>query len=199
MPLQQIQNVPDALALLDQDPCCTGEARADAERWRLKHLAGRIDSLQRSNRTVRCLALGCGHLCEAELSEAVRERKAMIFAVDQDSRSLRVVSKNCAHLDVDPIRASVRDILTGKAKFGHIDLAYTAGLYDGLPKSVARSLTAKLFSMLDTGGIVIVPMIGSRHELIELGADVPKDEIASQRYYEDPFRVIGYLELVRKS
>jgi hypothetical protein len=169
-----------------------GDRGAEAVRWRLKHLAGRIDSLQRSNRTVRCLSLACGHLREAELSEAVRQRNAMIFAVDQDPRRLREVSKHCAHLDVDPICASVRDILNGSAKFGHIDLAYTAGLYDYLSKPVAKSLTAKLFSMLDSGGILIVNrVVRSRHEIIELSADIPTNEIASQRYYEDPYGVVG--------
>ncbi len=209
MPLQQFKDLlddrepPAGTMAPGQEPLDSPVSPPDAKAvwWRLKHLAGRIDSLQRSNRTLRCLSLACGQLREAELSEAVQQRNAMIFAVDQDPRSLREVAKNCANLDVDPICASVRDILSGHAKFGHIDLAYTAGLYDCLSKPVARSLTAKLFSMLETGGVVIVPkcLNGSRHDIIELGADVPKDEIASQRYYEDPFGVIGYLELVRKA
>lgn len=188
---------------------------ADAVQWRLAHLAGRIDSLQRSNRTVRCLSLACGHLHEAELSEAVRQRDATIFAVDRDSRTLREVSKRCSQFDVDPICASVHDVLNGDVRFGHLDLAYAAGLYDFLSTPVATALTAKLFSMLDTGGIVIVPnfldrnpvrrcmesitdgklLVRSREEIIELAASVPKHEIASQRYYEDPYAVVAYLEL----
>ena len=58
--------------------------RTEAVQWQQKHLAGRIDSLQRTNRTVRCLSLGCGQLLEAELSEAILQRNAMIFAVDPD-------------------------------------------------------------------------------------------------------------------
>ena len=112
---------------------------ADALRWRLEHLAGRIDSLQRSNRTVRCLALACGQLREAEQSEAVRQRSATIFAVDHDPRTLREVSKRCAQFDVDPICASVRDVLNGEAKFGHLDLAYATGLYDFLSKPVNKA------------------------------------------------------------
>ena len=81
--------------------------------------------------------------------------------------------------------------------------------------SVATALTAKLFSMLDTGGIVIVPnfldrnparrcmesftdgklLMRSREEIIRLAASVPKHEIASQRYYEDPYGVVAYVEL----
>jgi len=188
---------------------------ADAVRWRLQHVAGRIDSLQRLNRTVRCLSLACGHLREAALSEAVRHRKAMIFAVDRDPRSLRVVSKKCSQFDVDTICASLLDILNGNARFAHLDLAYAAGLFDYLSKPAAIALTAKLFSMLDFGGVVIVPnflsrnpvrgymesfmdwnlIVRSREEILELGSAVPQDGTCARRYYEDPFGVIGYLEL----
>ncbi|MES1263804.1 MAG: hypothetical protein ABUL69_05570 [Peristeroidobacter soli] len=216
MPLQQTKNLLDAHAqrILSGDAFDAGNSLSasmfvrmgveespphpEAARWQLKHLAGRIDSLQRSNRTVRCLSLACGHLQEAEQSEAILQRNAMIFAVDQDPRNLRVVSKNCAHLDVDPICASPLDLLNGHVRFGHLDLAYAAELFDHLSQAVATALTAKLFSMLDSGGVVIVPSVltvRSRLEIIELASAVPKSDIASQRYYEDPFGAIGYLEL----
>lgn len=197
--------------------CTIASPGAEAVRWRMKHLAGRIDSLQRSHGMVRCLSLACGHLREAEHSEAIRQRKATIFAVDQDPRSLRVVSKNCSHLDVEPICTTLREVLNGNASFAHLQLAYAAGLYDYLSKPVATALTAKLFSMLDAGGVVIVPnflnrnpvrgymesfmdwnlVVRSREEIEELAAAIPGDEIAARHYYEDPFGVVGYLEITR--
>ena len=197
--------------------CTVASPGAEAVRWRMKHLAARIDSLQRLGGPVRCLSLACGHLREAEHSEAIQQRKATIFAVDQDPRSVQVVTERCAHLDVDPICATLRDVLKGNASFAHLQLAYAAGLFDYLSKPLATALTAKLFSMLDGGGIVIVPnflkrnpvrgymesfmdwtlVVRSREEIVGLATAIPADEIASRRYYEDPFGVVGYLEITR--
>ena len=217
MPLQQTKNLLDAHAqrILSGDAFDAENSMSasmfdlrmgveesphltEAVQWQQKHLASRIDSLRRTNRTVRCLSLGCGHLLEAELSEAILQRNAMIFAVDPDPRNLCVVSKNYAHCDVDPICASPMDVLNGTVRFGHLDLAYAAGFPDSLSQVMATAFTAKLFSMLDTGGVVIVPSalkVRSRPEIFAFASEVPKSDIASQRYYQDPFGVIGYLEL----
>lgn len=197
--------------------CTVVSPGGEAVRWRAKHLAERIDSLSASGAEGSCLSVACGHLREVEYSESIRRKKATIIALDQDPQSLAIVTRDYSHLNVEPVLATVRDVIKGKCSFNGLRLAYAAGLYDYLPKTVALALTARLFTMLEPGGSVVVPnflernpvrgymesfmdwylILRSREEITDLAASIPQDQIASQRYYEDPFGVVGYLEITK--
>ena len=109
--------------------------------------------------------------------------------------------------------------MKGRLSLTNLHLAYAAGLYDYLAEPIATSLSAKLFSMLAPKGKLIVPnflttnhgrgymesfmdwhlIVRSQVQIEQLAAAIPREEIAEQRYFEDPFGVVGYLEIVKRS
>ena len=210
---------PEETTLLGREifNCTVASPGADAVRWRARHFAQRIDDLNRAGNVPRCLSLACGHLREAEFSEAIRSNQASIVAVDQDPQSLSTVSTSYGAMHVDAQLCNVRDVIKGKATFGDLHLAYAAGLYDYLPQSAATALTARLFSMLVPGGSVVVPNflhtnpvrgymesfmdwflnVRTPEEIHQLGTAISDAQVAAKRYYEDPFGVVGYLEITK--
>lgn len=197
--------------------CTVASPGGEAVRWRARHFADRVDRLSSDSGGVRCLSLACGHLREAEYSQAIKTRRVHVIAADQDSESLSTVRAAYGAYSVETLHCSVRDVLKGGISFDDVHLAYAAGLYDYLPQKEATALTARLFSMLSPGGSVVVPnflvrnpvrgymesfmdwylVVRTPEELHELGNGIPETQIASRRYYEDPFGVVGYLEITK--
>ncbi len=125
-------------------------------RERRSILASLIDRVARERTHPRVLALACGHLREAEQSEAVQSGAIdEIIAVDQDQRSLDVVNQELIEKRVRAVRASVRRFLIDPTAFGSFDLIYAAGLYDYLDDAVAQQLTAAMFSALKPEGTLL--------------------------------------------
>ncbi len=142
-----------------------------------------------------------------------------MHAIDQDIESLGLVSSDYGHLKVQPQVGSLRHVLRGRISVPPVHVAYAAGLYDYLEDRIAIALTARLFSMLAPGGKVIVPnflttnhargymesfmdwhlIVRDQRQIEGLAAAIPESEIAEQRYFEDPFGVVGYLEIVKRS
>ncbi|MGQ0696986.1 MAG: methyltransferase type 12 [Panacagrimonas sp.] len=196
----------------------SGSPAGDGVLWRMKMLAREIDHAAARFGSARVLSPACGHLREAAESKALAEGMVeKLFAVDQDVESLDVASRDYGQLPIDVQAGSVRGVLNGDVRFDALHLAYAAGLYDYLAEPIAQALTARLFGMLAPGGKLIVPnflttnhargymetfmdwhlIVRDRVQIERLGHGVPRDEIASSRYFEDPFGVVGYLELVR--
>jgi len=181
-------------------------------------LAGLIDRVAEERPAPRILSVACGHLREAQRSEAVRAGAISEFvALDQDPLSLALVEREQAHRNVRPVRGSVRRLLGGAKSFGSFDLVYAAGLYDYLEVPTARALTRSLFTTLRPGGTLVVanfapnlPDIGymeaimewrllyrDEREVEQFAADIPVADIASKELFRDEPGNVVYLALRR--
>jgi extracellular factor (EF) 3-hydroxypalmitic acid methyl ester biosynthesis protein len=126
-------------------------------RERRSILATLIDQVAADRPRPRILSLACGHLREAQRSEAVQRRDIEEFvAVDQDTESLAVVDREQRAFNVKPVHMSVRRFLAGPTALGSFDLVYAAGLFDYLAEGVAVGLTRAMFAALRPGGTVVV-------------------------------------------
>jgi extracellular factor (EF) 3-hydroxypalmitic acid methyl ester biosynthesis protein len=133
-----------------QPACLSVQARREV-------LAQWIDSIAQERRKPRMMSIACGHLREAQRSEAVREGKIEEFvALDQDARSLAVVDREQRQHNVTTVASSFRRLLVDRQTWGTFDFMYAAGLYDYLPELAAQRLTASMFRMLRPGGLLLV-------------------------------------------
>ncbi|MGQ0696980.1 MAG: class I SAM-dependent methyltransferase [Panacagrimonas sp.] len=196
----------------------TGSLAAEGVRWRAGFLAREMDEAADRFGSIRMFALAAGHLRELRHSRAFAEgRIGQIVAMDQDAESLAVVASEYEDSSVITQLGSVRGILKGEVNLHGFHLAYAAGLYDYLPEAQAQALTARLFDTLAPGGKLIVPnflasnhgrgymesfmdwhlIVRDREQIERLGDGVQRDGVASSRYFEGPFGVVGYLELTK--
>ncbi|WP_257455464.1 class I SAM-dependent methyltransferase [Archangium lipolyticum] len=191
-------------------------------RGRRDLLARRINDLAEEVPDARVLSLACGHLREAHLSQAVRERRLGRFlAVDQDPKSLAVVQRELVPLGIEAVPGSVKAVLRGQLAFSDLDFIYAAGLYDYLPQPIAIRLTRTLFSMLRPGGKLLLAnyidatfdsgckaymeafmdwwlIYREEHEVREWLQDIPRSELATHRLFRDDVGNLIYLEAVRR-
>lgn len=134
----------------------SGAPAARALRRRKEILATMIDKVAASGPT-HILTLGCGHLREAELSEAVQQRRVGRFlAVDRDPDSLRVVREKFGPLGVETSLSTVNELIEGADQLGRFDLVYAAGPYDHLNRWMATRLTEALFRTTRPQGLLLV-------------------------------------------
>ncbi|KFE62686.1 SAM-dependent methyltransferase [Hyalangium minutum] len=181
-------------------------------------LAREIDTVAAQVHRPRILSVACGHLREAELSHAVKEHHVGDFiAFDQDPMSLAEVARQHPETAIRPVCGSVRALLTGRTVFGHLDLAYSAGLYDYLSDNTARRLTQLLFNMLNAGGRLLVanfatcPEAGyleafmdwwliyrDEDQMQALTLDIDPMQLAAVRMFRDSEQNVIYLELTRR-
>lgn len=192
---------------------------AAAVRARRRMVCEKLNALAARRPGLHVLSLACGHLREAERCEAVRSgRVGRFVAVDQDDASLAVVARELAPLGVEPVAASVRDLLRGRVELGTFDFVYSAGLYDYLPMPTAQELTRRLFDMLNPGGHLLLanflPGISSagymeaymdwwllyrtKAELLQLTDRVPECELATTALYVEESQNVGFVELERR-
>ena len=130
-----------------------------AVRYRRQVLARLVDEA-----AARCgdgeasvVSIACGHLREADLSQAVQARKLKAFlAFDQDVDSLSVVDTDYSMLGVETRHGSVRQIIGERLRLPKCDLIYAAGLYDYLDDTVAMRLLQIMVEALNPGGRVLV-------------------------------------------
>ena len=105
------------------------------------------------------LILACGHFREAESVMRCSTLQGLkITCLDQDPESCALVQTlwddaGLGHR-ITVINKSVREVAKIERKF---DLIYAAGLYDYLPLQAAQRLNAKLLSLVQPGGRIIVP------------------------------------------
>jgi hypothetical protein len=186
---------------------------ARAVRYRRQLIAGLIDRVA-DRQEARVLAVAAGHLREVECSSAVQHGTLREFvAFDQDEASLAVVSRDYAHLGIQTMAGSVRQILSGKARLGQYDLVYAAGLFDYLSGPIATALTCSLFDMMRPGGLMLIPnfstgvrdvgymeafmdwhLIYRNHsEMRALAAALPRSAVADCQVFDDHDDAITYL------
>jgi SAM-dependent methyltransferase len=196
-----------------------GQPSAQSVRERRELLARKIDTVAQETPDARILSVACGHLREAPLSAAVRERRlGQFLALDQDPRSLAVVEQELASHGIQVVPGSVRTLLKGETRFTGLDFIYAAGLYDYLPQPVALQLTRVLFSMLRSGGRLLVAnytdgaqdagymeafmdwwlLYREQSEVEAWLQDVPRRELSGYHFQWDSLRNVLYLEAVRR-
>jgi len=130
---------------------------AKAVRHRKKILAHKIDGTALRKNDAAVLSVACGHLREAELSEALQENKLKRFvALDQDKESLREIEASYNFDKLEVVHGSVRDLLKPKYDIGEFDFIYSAGLYDYLNDKTVKLLTRSLFKRLKKGGKLLI-------------------------------------------
>lgn len=135
----------------------SGAPAARALRRRKEILATMIDRVSGPGRSSHIMTLGCGHLREAEMSEAVKERRVHRFlAVDRDPESLRVVREKFGPIGVETAESTVNELIETADQLGRFDLVYAAGPYDHLNRWVATRLTEALFRATRPGGLLLV-------------------------------------------
>lgn len=193
---------------------------SQAVRNRRHILVEKLDEAAERVNQPHVFSLACGHLREAQRSQAVREgRLGRYVAMDQDSESLAVVERESGPFGVEALHGSVRDILRGRFDLGGFDFVYAAGLYDYLSTPLAQRLTEKLFAMLNPGGHLLIPnylpdIVGagymeafmdwwliyrSGREILQLAETLPERAIEAICVYPDATRNIGFLEITRKA
>jgi SAM-dependent methyltransferase len=179
--------------------CTSVRARRDG-------LAEWIDRIASERADARILSVACGHLREAQRSQAVRDgRIGELVALDQDARSIALIQREQAEHKVTTVTASFRRLIVSPADLGTFDFIYSAGLYDYLPDEAARRLTASMFAMLRPGGTLLIANfapelndIGYMEALMDwvliyrdeaqidaVAASIPAEAIASRQVYRD--------------
>jgi len=197
---------------------CMNAPMLQSVRARRVVLAAGLDAAVEKVEAPRALSVACGHLREAEFSDALAEgRLDTLVAFDQDECSLAEVRRSCAHLKVEAVADSVRDLLNGSVAFSPFDFIYSAGLYDYLLEPTARRLTARLFEMLRPGGTLLLanflpdlrdagymeafmrwPLVYRTPEQMDaLAGDIPEAKIARRECFFDPPGCVVFLELTR--
>lgn len=133
------------------------QASGQSVRERRRILAALIDRVAAERSNPRIMSVACGHLREAQDSDALRQGGVEeIVALDQDPESLAVIDREQRAFNVTPVRKSVRRFLIDPSRHGTFDLVYAAGLYDYLPDDVANALTRAMFDILRPGGMLLV-------------------------------------------
>jgi len=139
-------------------------AAAKAVRVRKNLLSHLIDQTAAKKARPRILSLACGHLREAETSEALRRCQVDLVAADQDAQSLHEIERRYGWCGVQTANVSVRALLKGEVSFENFDFVYAAGLYDYLGKEAANRLTQILFNATAPGGKLLVANFVPDHE-----------------------------------
>ena len=181
-------------------------------------LARAVDEAAARVTRPRILSMACGHLREAQISNAVAVGAVGdYFAVDQDKESLGLIDRELGAWGVTTTCESVRGLVTGRVNLDNLDLAYAAGLYDYLGLPVATAVTRSMLNMMNPGGRVLVanfapslPDIGymetfmawnliyrDEQAMQEIAAGLPRDEVASTRVFREADGNIVYLEVTK--
>lgn len=182
-------------------------------------IALQIDhAVERTDRA-EVLALQCGHLREAALSAAVRNRALHRFiALDRDIHAVATVDREFGREAISAINTPTYALLSGAPNaLGRFDLIYSANLFDELDVRSAVRALAVIFAMLKPGGKIWIAnflpnmrdaayleafmnwwMVYRTTAALEgLLAEVPDSAIAGRRTYVEPTDQIAFLEVVR--
>lgn len=132
----------------------TGDAPSSvAGRERRDILAQSVDATARRVDQAEILAIACGHLREAEGSEALAQgRLKRWVGLDQDPVSVAIANRDLPGTAVEARDGSVRGILRRAYDLGTFDLVYASGLYDYLPRAIGIRLLQRSMELVKPGG-----------------------------------------------
>jgi extracellular factor (EF) 3-hydroxypalmitic acid methyl ester biosynthesis protein len=192
---------------------------ARSVRARRDILAETIDTIAAaSNHPIQILSVACGHLREAQKSQAVRYHQiGKFYALDRDPLSIEAIDRELIGYDIQTIENSVTALVRKNITFENLDFVYAAGLYDYLSQPFATCLTKIMFDMLRSGGRLLLANFVPDHlevgymetfmqwnliyrteaELEAVAIDIPPTEIASKRTFFEQEGNIVFLELVK--
>lgn len=132
----------------------TSEAASSvAGRERRDILTRTVDETVRRVEKAEVLAIACGHLREAECSEALAKQQLRRWVgLDQDPVSVATVNHDFVGTAVEALHGSVRGILRRAYALGTFDLVYASGLYDYLPRAIGVRLLQRALELVKPGG-----------------------------------------------
>ena len=192
---------------------------ATALRRRKEILAKMIDQASDTRSETHVMTIGCGHLREAALSQALQQRRIERFlAVDRDADCLRVVREKWGPFGVETAESTLNELIAAVPDLGTFNLVYAAGPYDLLPRPAAIRLTNALFEATRSGGLLLVTnflegikdvgymdafmdwRIHHRDaaEMFALSGGLPEDEIADRRTFAEETGGIVFLAVRRR-
>jgi SAM-dependent methyltransferase len=192
---------------------------ATALRRRKDVLATMIDQVSETLEETHIMTIGCGHLREAALSQALQKRRIERFlAVDRDADCLRVVREKWGPFGVEIKESTVNELIAAAPELGTFNLVYTAGPYDLLSRPAAIRLTNALFEATRPGGLLLVSnfLEGIRDvgymeafmdwrihyrdaaEMFALTKGLPESEIADRRTFAEETGGIVFLAVRRR-
>lgn len=197
----------------------SGAPAARALKRRREILATTIDQVSDATGETHVMTVGCGHLREAELSSALRQRRVQRFlAVDRDADSLKVVRDKFGPLGVETAESTLNELIESVDRLGRFDLVYAAGPYDHLNRGMATRLTEALFRTTKPGGLLLVTNFvhgvkdsgyleafmdwhlnyRSATDMFALSSSLPEDEIADRRTFAEESGGIVFLAVRRR-
>jgi hypothetical protein len=196
----------------------TCSSACEAVRARRGFVADLVDRIADEVPHPHILSIAAGHLREALLSAAVKRRKVGRYvALDSDQDSLTEVEHTCGPFGVEPVEASIRQLLTHRVDLGHFDFVYATGLFDYLPLAAAQRLTWEMFQMLRPRGQLLVgnflpgiPDVGymesfmdwkliyrNRSDMIQLADQIPQAAIRDIRIVAEENQNIIFLQVTK--
>ncbi len=191
---------------------CSSACRAVRARRAL--IANLVDRITEEVQHPHFLSIAAGHLREAELCAAVKRRQfGRYVALDSDQESLAQVQRSYGRYGVEPVAASVRQLLTRRVDLGRFDFVYATGLFDYLPLAAAQRLTGTMFQMLRPRGRLLIanflpgiPDVGymesfmdwkliyrDRGAMLQLADDIPQEQIREIRIVAEENQNIIFL------
>lgn len=148
--------------------CLTSLPMGNGVRNRAWYLSKKILDTLESRQNQNIMSLACGPCTEVAIVLEKAPPKANYYLVDQDKEALkhaqdklarvRFKTKAKATLDFrsDSVKRFLKDPQAILAEYPKMDFIYTAGLYDYLDAAVASKLTKVLFSLLKSGGQLVI-------------------------------------------
>lgn len=193
---------------------------ARALRFRRDAIAREVDAAAaNAPAAARVFAAGAGHLRECERMQGLRSgRIARLVAFDTDANNLDHVRREYARLPVVTHLSPVRQLIEGRHLFHGMDVAYTAGLLETLPKPGALALVRALFALLAPGGTLVATHFlpgldeaafleafldwrmvyrpqGELHDLVKA---LPEERLAAWTYSENDESTLAVLVIRRR-
>ncbi len=186
-----------------------------AVRYRKTYQARMIDEIAIKKNKPNILSIACGHMRELEISDAVQHNAiGKYIGIDHDKKSVERVKNDYRNIQITALKASVKDILTGKYVFNGMDFIYASGIYDYLTKRTAQKLTSILFDFLNHEGQLLIAnfmpdikdigymesflswylIYRNKTDMINLLEDIPKNAANRFEIFKEEWKNIIFLQ-----
>jgi hypothetical protein len=192
---------------------------AEGVRARAHLVAETVDRLAMEVHRPNILSVAGGHLREASLSGALKQKRLGRWTVvDWDAESLQQIERDYSRYGVETKAGTVRQLLTGNLQPGEFDFIYTTGLFDYLQQSIGQRLVQRMFELLRPRGQILVanflPKIRdigymesfmdwyliyrSAPEMLDLGMTIDQTQVRDIRISAEDLQNIMFLQITKK-